>query len=238
VSEQTGLFALIGAGPSLDYCATEIQELIRRGAHFFISDSVAAAFLRRWRPARARVFTVELRRHFYLTRINRDSEFVILAYSRANPRNLHVSGSRVVSQFRLHGESGDLPALISPGTVLGVMLSCATQVNIDSRNREIHLLGADLCYLENQVYSRYIDDHCPASNRLISREHWQYEMVLKKSTQHFIRAGLAIRTSFEFMQTRENMRQFVEVQAATVRYVEYSPLGLDTTGVEKQVPRQ
>ncbi len=238
MSAQPGLFAIIGAGPSLDYCTVEIRDLINRGAHFFISDSVAAAFLRRWRPARASVFTVELRRHFYLTRIHGDGEFTILAYAGANATNLHTSRSRIVSQFKLHGEKGELPALYSPGTVLGVMLSCATQVNVDSESREIHLLGADLCYPENQVYSRYIDDHCPGTNRLFSREQWQYEMVLKKSAEVYIREGYVIRTSFEFVHSRDNMRQFLEGQPATARFVEYSPLGLDTARVEKRVPRE
>lgn len=147
---QPGLFALIGAGPSLDYCAAEIDELIGRQAHFFISDSVAAGFLTRWQPGRGSVFTVEMRRHGYLRRISRSSEFSVLAYQKANSRNVRFTVPRVVSQFRLVGESGNLPALYSPGTVLGTMLSCALALATNYSSSELHLLGADLFYIDNR----------------------------------------------------------------------------------------
>jgi hypothetical protein len=236
VISEAGLFALIGAGPSLDFCDNEVRDLLRRGAHFFISDSIAAGFLRRWRPPRATVFTVENRRHLYLHRIDGDAEFSVLAYHGANTRNLRFTKSRVVSQFQISGESGTLPVLHSPGTVFGVMLSCAAMVKIDAATREIHLLGADLSYIDNQVYCRYIDNHTPMGHRLLSREHWQYELALKKSSMVAVRTGYAIRTSFELAQSRSNLVQFVESLPNNILFVEYSPLGLDSPNVEKRVP--
>lgn len=235
--KEPGLFALIGAGPSLDYCEHEISDLIIRGAHFFVSDSVAAGFLRRWRPSLASVFTVESRRHFYLVRIDSSIEFSLLAYRGANSRNLRVPDSCIVSQFQIQGESGSLPMLYSPGTVLGVMLSCATELSIGRPDREIHIFGADFCYLENQVYCRLIDHHAPQGNRLLTREQWQYDLALKKSSEVWLRGGYAIRTSFEFARTRENLRAYIELQPEIIRYIEYSPLGLETARAEKRIPR-
>lgn len=74
------------------------------------------------------------------------------------------------------------------------------------------------------------------TNRLQSREFWQYEMVLKKSSQLTARNGFAIRTSFEFLQARENLRNFVGQTPENVRIIEYSPLGLDSPRVEKRIP--
>ncbi|AFM13123.1 hypothetical protein [Turneriella parva] len=236
MSSEAGLFALIGAGPSLDYCDTEISDLLRRGAHFFISDSIASGFLRRWRPRRASVFTVENRRHMYIHRISGEVDFSVLAYQGANARNLRFTKARVVSQFKITGESGELPMLHSPGTVFGVMLSCAATVNVSSDSREIHLLGADLSYIDNQVYCRYIDDHTPPGNRLLTRELWQFEIMLKKSSVVHLRAGYAIRTGFELAQSRENLCQFVKSAPKSTRFIEYSPLGLETPDVERRFP--
>jgi len=236
VSAQAGLFALIGAGPSLDYCRTEIQHLVSRRAHFFISDSVAAGFLKIWQPVRASIFTVETRRHAYLSRIAREAECSILAYRGANSRNLRFTADRVVSHFRLAGEEGNLPALYSPGTVFGTMLSCAVSLSAENASSEIHLLGADLFYLDNQVYSRLIDSHTPQGNRLHTRELWQYEIVLKRSTELIARAGFGIRTSLEFLHARQNMRDYIDKISTKIHLVEYSPLGIDSPRVEKRIP--
>ena len=236
MSAQPGLFALIGAGPSLDYCSTEIQHLISRRAHFFISDSVAAGFLKLWRPERASIFTVEARRHTYLNRIGHGADCFILAYQGSNPRNLRFTTDRVVSHFRLTGEAGNLPALYSPGTVFGTMLSCAVALSAENAASEIHLLGADLFYLDNQVYSRLIDSHTPHVNRLQSRELWQYEIVLKRSTELIARSGFGIRTSFEFLRARQNMRDYAQQISANIHLIEYSPLGIDSPRVEKRIP--
>ena len=231
------VIALIGAGPSLDYCDREIETLIAGKAHFFLSDSVAAGFLRKWRPANTTIFTVELRRHQYLRRIDGATEFSVLAYAKAHQRNLRFTKKRVVSHFKLLNESGDLPALYSPGTVMGTMISCAVAILNSGADAEIHLFGADLFYIDNQVYSRYVEQHAPLASRVFSREFWQYEMALKKSSGAIGRSGFAIRTSFELMQSRENMRAFVSQVTRSIRFIEYSPLGLDCERVEKQVPR-
>ncbi|MCS6972613.1 MAG: hypothetical protein NZL89_06265, partial [Leptospiraceae bacterium] len=117
------LFAIVGAGPSLDLCAAEIAQLKTRGAQFLLSDSIACGFLRIWPDIKATVFTVESRRHFYLSRIGQAIDLV--AYQHCHPRNLRLKPQSQITFFRLHGEAGDLPELFSPGTVLGVMLSAA-----------------------------------------------------------------------------------------------------------------
>ncbi len=233
---MSSTIALVGAGPSLDYCEREIQALIANGAHFFVSDSVAAGFLLKWRPHRVTIFTVELRRNHYLSRIGENADFAVLAYTKVHQRNLRFTKSRVVSHFKILHEPGDWPALYSPGTVIGTMLSCATVVLSGQSGAEIHILGTDLSYIDNQVYSRYVDPHAPPVDRLFSREYWQYEMALKKSSAVADRAGYAIRTSFELMQSRENIRAFVAQLGKDIRLIEYSPLGLDCERVEKRVP--
>lgn len=228
------LFAIVGAGPSLDYAHAAITRLAGDGAHFLLSDSVAAAFLRLYPKIRATVFTVELRRHLYLARISRMSSFAILAYAGAHDRNLRGSPALGVTRFKLRGESGNLTELYSPGTVLGVMLSYA--VTHSAAAGEIHLIGADFTFIDNQIYARFIEPHAPATNRLRTREQWQYEMALKKTGGILMKSGMAIRTSFELMQARENMRGFLQTLPQTLRFIEYSPIGLDTERVEKRVP--
>jgi hypothetical protein len=229
------VFALIGAGPSLDYCDREIADLQSAGAQFLLSDSIAAAFLKRWPASNAAVFTVEMRRHPYLCRIN--GKITLFAYQRSNPRNYAAYVGMKVRKFKLLGEEGDLPALYSPGTVLGTMLSFAVD-SLNAVGGEIHLLGVDLSYIDNQVYCRYIGDHAPPVNRLASREFWQFEMSLKKASGLLLKSGFAIRTSLEFMQARKNMCAFIEQIPEHIKVIEYSPLGLDCKRVEKRIPRQ
>lgn len=143
-----------------------------------------------------------------------------------------------ITYFQLLGEAGALPALYSPGTVLGTMLAYAANAVAKSEGGgELHLFGADFFYVDNQVYSRYIDPHVPEMHRLKSRELWQYEMALKKSSAVLARSGFAIRTSLEFFQARENMRAYVANLPEQIRIIEYSPLGLDCPRVEKRIPR-
>ncbi len=159
----------------------------------------------------------------------------VYAYHRAHPRNLRLSDKSEIILFKLLGEQGEFPALYSPGTVMGTMLSFAVGCLAESGG-EIHLLGADLFYVDDQVYNRYIDPHAPPTHRTASREFWQYEMVLKKSSGILTKSGFAIRTSFEFMQTRENMRAFVRQLPDNLHICEYSPLGLDCERVQKRIP--
>lgn len=228
-------FALVGAGPSLDYCTGQIEDLAAQGCRFLLSDSIAAAFLRRWPRLDAAIFTVESRRHPYLIRI--PQSLPVYAYNKANPRNLRSSVCINLTLFKLIGESGDYPALYSPGTVLGTMLAFAAS-SLAATGGEIHFLGVDLFYIDDQIYSRYIDPHVPVTNRLVSRELWQYEMVLKKSSGILTKSGFAIRTSLEFMQARENMRNYIRQLPENIRLFEYSPLGLDCERVEKRIPRE
>ncbi|MFZ5630555.1 MAG: hypothetical protein ACOY5B_15590 [Spirochaetota bacterium] len=226
-------FALVGGGPSLDYCVSLVEELAARDCKFLLSDSIAAGVLRRWPSLDVAIFTVELRRHPYLIRVPRPAP--VYAYNKANSRNLRLSPGSKLTAFKLAGEQGDFPTLYSPGTVLGTMLAFAAS-NLAATGGEIHILGTDLFYIDDQVYSRFIDPHAPSTNRIVSREHWQYEMVLKKSSGILAKSGFAIRTSFEFMQARENMRNFIRQLPDTISLFEYSPLGLDCERVEKRIP--
>lgn len=228
------VIALIGAGPSLDYCDAEIARLVADGAHFVVSDSMAAAFLARWPGVSAVVFTVEMRRHAYLLRVRQPA--TVYAYQKAHERNLRLNERSSLRRFRLLGEDGDLPALYSPGTVLGTMLSYAVAALHESGGT-IHTFGADFFYLDNQVYARYIEPHVPSMNRLATRENWQYEMALRRSSGIAVKSGFAIRTAFELMQARENMRHFLAQVPQKIQVIEYSPLGFDLPRVEKRVPR-
>jgi len=229
------LFAVIGAGPSLNFCLHELADLDARGAHFLISDSVAAAVLGLVKPRNATVFTVEARRHSYLRRIGSACRFDVAAYRNAPPRNLRLTNNTRISRFRLAGEEGSEPALYSPGTVLGTMLSYAASAI--SAEGEIHLIGADFCYIDNQVYARFIEPHAPRFDRLVSREMWQLEMAYKKTAAFLSKAGHALRTSFELLAARENMRAFVAKLPHHIRLCEYSPIGLDCERVQKMVPQ-
>jgi len=124
------LFALIGAGPSLDYCAAEILSLHKRGAAFLVADSVAVGFQKLYPQIAIVVFTVELRRHRYLQRLGTRGihPVQVMAYQRAAARNQPRGKNVITMRFKLLGEDGDLPALYSPGTVLGVMLSYAVEI--------------------------------------------------------------------------------------------------------------
>ena len=228
--------ALIGAGPSLDYARGEIERLAAAGAVFLVSDSVAAAFLKLYPRARVTVFTVELRRHAYLLRLagNAGNPTHVMAYQKAHERNLRGAVDGHITRFKIAGEPGDLPELYSPGTVLGVMLAYAVQ-NVAPQG-EIHLIGADFCYIDNQVYSRFILPHAPATHRLATYETWQLEMAFKKTSGFITRGGFAIRTGFELMQARENMREMLKKIPADLHFVEYSPVGFDLDRVEKRVP--
>ncbi len=229
------IYALIGAGPSLNYCDAELADLSARGAHFLISDSTAAAVLHRFSPKFATVFTVERRRHAYLSRIDRSAVFDVQAYQASHPRNLRFTAERQVSHFRLLGEEGTGRELYSPGTVLGTMFSFAV-TELPSAEGEIHILGADFAYIDNQVYARCIAPHSPRFNRLHTQELWQFEMVLRKSSAVVVRAGHAIRTSYELAEARQNLSAFASKLPASIVIYDYSPLGIDAPGVHKVVP--
>lgn len=233
---STRLIALIGAGPSLDYARGEIERLAAADALFLVSDSVAAAFVKLYPRARAVVFTVEPRRHAYLARLagNEGNPTAVMAYQKAHDRNLRGAAQGRVTRFKIAGEPGDLIELYSPGTVLGVMLAYAVQEI--SPPGEIHLIGADFSYIDNQVYSRFILPHAPATHRLATYETWQLEMAFKKTGGFITRGGFAIRTGFELMRSRENMREMLERIKADLHFVEYSPVGFDCDRVEKRIP--
>lgn len=235
MKSRSDLFALIGAGPSLNYCDAELEDLCLRGAHFLISDSAAAALLRRFKPRTATVFTVELRRHAYLSRINSSAVFDVLAYKASHARNLRFTAPRIVSRFKLLGEAGDEPELYSPGTVLGTMFSYAVTA-LPAATGEVHIFGADFCYIDDQIYSRYITPHTPQHHRLTNQETWQYEMALKKSSAAIMRGGHAIRTSFELAEARKNISLFAAKLPASISVFDYSPIGLDAPAVQKIVP--
>lgn len=235
MKSRSDLFVLIGAGPSLNYCGAELAELCARGAHFLISDSAAAAVLRQFKPAAATVFTVELRRHLYLSRIDSAAVFGVQAYKASHPRNLRFTAPRIVSRFKLMGETGAENELYSPGTVLGTLFSFAVTA-LPGAKGEIHLFGADFSYIDNQIYSRYIGPHMPAFNRLATQENWQYEMVLKKSSAFILRGGHAIRTSYELAKSCKNLSVFSTKLPASIAIFDYSPLGIESPAVRKVVP--
>ncbi|MBV6494021.1 MAG: hypothetical protein LDLANPLL_02047 [Turneriella sp.] len=233
---KTSLFAIVGAGPSLDLCKNEINSLIKRGAIFLVSDSVSAAFSKYFPLAEIKIFTVEMRRHLYLVRLPNAAKknTKVFAYNSSTRRNLTGINPTNIEYFCLQGENGNLPALYSPGTVLGVMLSYALQRILPQG--EIHLMGADFSYLDQRVYTRFIIPHAPLTSRLFTYELWQLEMVFKKTSQVLVKQGIAVRTSFEFLAARENIRRFVERVREDVHLVEYSPVGIGLPCVEKRIP--
>lgn len=235
MKSRSDLFVLIGAGPSLNYCDAELAGLASRGAHFLVSDSAAAALLRRFRPRAATVFTVELRRHAYLSRINSSAVFDVLAYKATHALNLRFTAARIVSRFKLLGEAGEEPELYSPGTVLGTMFSFAV-TSLPAATGEIHLFGADFSYIDNQVYSRYIEPHMPLFHRLASQENWQLEMAFKKTSAAIMRSGQAIRTSFELAESRKNLSAFAAKLPSTISVLDYSPVGIEAAVVHKVIP--
>ncbi len=233
------LFALIAAGPSLDYSLLEIESLHERGAVFLVADSVLQGFTQRFPKIAANVFTVEKRRHAYLKRWWDKYHISIYSYRGSDNRNLPRGIPLRGTQFKLLGEEGDFPALYSPGTVLGVMLSFAVEKILASRGQsgEVHFLGADFCYIDNQVYSRLIFPHAPLTNRLKTLETWQLEMAFKKTGGMIVQNGHVLRTAFELARARENMRGMIEKLPQEIRLFEYSPVGLSSNKVQKREPR-
>lgn len=234
---KTQLVVLVGAGPSLDLCIEDINALASQGALFCVADSVAVAFQKKNPQTPFCVFTVESRRHTYLLQLKKNPEapVTLWAYHNANARNFTGSHQGYsIQKFKLLGEEGRLPALYSPGTVFGVMLAFA--VERIAAQGEIHLMGADFSFLDQRVYARFLEPHMPLMTRLFTRETWQLEMVFKKTSQVILKHGVVVRTSFEFLNARANIRTFFERVRQGVRLVEYSPVGVDTARVEKRVP--
>lgn len=239
VNTMANLFALIAAGPSLDFSLLEIESLHDRGAVFLVADSALQGFSQSFPKISANVFTVERRRHAYLKRWWDKSHISIYFYRGSENRNLPRGVSLSITQFKLLGEEGDFAPLYSPGTVLGVMLSFAVEKILASQSQsgEVHFLGADFCYIDNQVYSRLIVPHAPLTNRLKTLETWQLEMAFKKTGGIIAQNGHVLRTAFELAQARENMSGMIEKLPQTIEFFEYSPVGFSSEKVQKREPR-
>jgi len=233
---------VVGAGPSLDYCHHEIKENFDTNALFFLTDIVAANFIRHYPQSRRLIFSVEHRLHGYLKSLKNEE---IAFYTGANRANLPTIENRL---FRFHFDfdekksaymSSHSTRLVSPGTVAGAALAAALYLAKESQNRvEIDLLGIDFAYPEERVYSRLAYRPVQSSywNRRESRE---YEAILARSSRVWLKNGFAIPTSEEFFRAKENFETLLlSIPGSTLEGVQvndFSPLGLGA-GVMKKIP--
>jgi len=227
--------AIIGAGPSLDYCFSELRALAHEGALFLISDSIAVGLIRvlKLEPQQTIIFTVEKRRHGYLLRDHKLKNFQIAAYAQCDQRNL--PNGKILRFTLAHEKNTDEIILHSPGTVAGVMLSFAKSKMRGAR--ELYLFGCDFSYPENQVYSRLVTPHWRCNDhRLFNNITHQYLATLRKSSALQIVNGYAIKSTFEFMQSAENWKSLLDQFSPRVALYDYSPLGIRHERVQKLSP--
>ncbi|MDH5719898.1 MAG: hypothetical protein OEZ13_04665 [Spirochaetia bacterium] len=237
---QNGRYCIIGAGPSLDFCEKEITELAEKETTFLLSDSVASSFIKIYPNTKRIIFTVEARYHLYLKTLKKES---IAFYIHANKRNLSEEETAIyLFQFVYDLKKSDLKTtvLVSPGTVAGAMLSWAlySAKNLKFKSTpEIYLLGVDLAYADNMIYSRLFSAKYEAFNLFFNRETHEYIASLKKSSYAYLINGFPVRTSDEFYKTKKNIEKLIDTINFPLRIYDYSPLGIVSAKVEKRAPK-
>lgn len=219
--------AIIASGPSLDLCFDIVEHHIKKNTIFLLSDSVAYDFIRSFQKAKAIVFSVEHRRHNYLKFLQ---DLPIAFYVGANQLNLPRVSNDQVYRFHLRGENVDnSEEVVSPGTVWGVALAWAMKYS-----SEITILGADLAYIDNRVYSRLIQKY-PQQDYFQRRETLEYVGILQRAAHAWVKQGYLIKTSDEFKRAKKNVE--IMISSSKKRsLIDYSPLGLNPSYIEKRTP--
>ncbi len=231
-----GPWVIVASGPSLDWCTSEIYELQKQGALFLLADSVARGFIERHSQSRRIIFSVENRPHGYLKPLYKEK---LACYVGVNEQN--ISGSNELFRFHLRGEQPpqNSTELISPGTVVGCILAAFFYfyMRLEPLGRPpLYLLGLDLAYPENQLYSRLVKLN-RAFDRLSSRELLEYEITLKKGSGLYPAGRHAIKTAAELVTARQNMQTLLDSVNFDLSIIDYSPLGLQHSLIEKRMPQ-
>lgn len=234
---------IAGAGPSLDYCRHEIKENIAADSLFFLTDIIAANFIRLYPKARRIIFTVECRLHAYLKSLQNEE---IAFYTGASRANLPVS---IKDLYLFHFDfdekdsgflSGVSTRLVSPGTVSGAALAAALYLAKKGRRlTEIDLLGVDFSYPEERIYSRMAyrpGEESPYFNR---RENREYHSMVARGSRLWLKQGFGIVTSEEFFRAKKNFETLLlSIPGSALDSLlinDFSPLGL-SAGVCKKIP--
>ena len=227
--------AIIGAGPSIDFCISDIEECINAGFIFFISHSMARAFISRFPLAKRIIFSVENTTHNYLKGLSGE-DLVLYIGSSHNLSRVQVNR---IFYFHLPGDdasSHKSTLLKSPGTVLGIAMYFALYIQkMTGIFCKIFLFGADFSYPDNRIYSRFIQYSRPFS-RVYTREGHELFAVIRKSTHIRLKAGQKIRCSHEMVKTKENVESMLKSYDAPLALYDFSMLGLSEDVVEKVVP--
>jgi len=226
--------AVIGGGPSLDFCMPEIASLAHDDTLFLLTDIVSENFIKMFPGSSRMVFTVEPRRHNYLgAMVNEQIAF----HCGARKRNFN---QRENSCYMFHFDfDSAVPAnsfaMKSPGTVAGAIIYWALQVARQNGDAaQILLFGVDLSYIDNQVYNRL----CKFSfhqNYWNNRETREWAAILQRTADIEFKEGYLVRSSREFSLTKENLGILLENYKYT-RLFDYSPMGISAKYVKKRIP--
>lgn len=231
---------VVGAGPSLDFCMPEIADLASDDTLFLLTDIVSENFIKVFPHSQRLVFTVESRRHNYLSALVNER---IAVYSKAQKKNYK---NYKEAQNRCYGFHFDMDvlepdqheksfAMKSPGTVAGAAIYWALAVSaLNSGKPRIILFGIDLSYIDNQVYNRL----CKFSftqNYWHNRESREWVAILQRTSEIEFKEGYVIRSSREFSLTKEKLGILLAGFANT-RLLDYSPMGISAEYVKKTIP--
>lgn len=239
---KKGKYCVVGAGPSLNLCGSDIKKLITEEYIFILSDSIAHSFIQKFPKSKRIIFTVEYRYHNYLKKLTDEK---IAIYQNSNLRNF----SSILNEYYLFNfvkennlfNIKNLISLISAGTVVGAQLSwvlyCAKIIKFKEVPK-IYLIGIDLSFIDSIVYSRYFQSKINYSlNRFYNRMTDEYLSVLKKASHIQVVNKQVIKTSNEFFLTKKNIEKLLSTINFPVNIFDFSPLGISHPLVKKIIPK-
>lgn len=228
--------AVVGGGPSLDLCHDDIRDLLKKDTLFLLSDIVSQKFITEFPQSKRLIFTVEQRNHGYLRTIENE-KIAMYIYARRNNLNcllnkvynFHFDFDNNIS----HKESFQMK---SAGTVSGSAIYWALYVTLSCNQvKSIYLLGIDLYYIDNQVYSKMCN-FSHKRNYFDNRETRELNAIFKKSSIFLVSGNFLVKTSIEFNKTRENLNILLEKYKDMIPIYDFSPLGVDSGIVKKIIP--
>ncbi len=225
-----GRVVLVSGGPSLDYLEENIRGWVDDDYAFVLADVIATLFIKRWNPRNRIIFSVESRRHSYLSML--DSGENIAFYRHAHPGNLPVKAPNVFAFCMDFDPDCGFTRLRSPGTVTGAALFWILDV---FQNRMpatdeyiLELAGLDLSFPDTQYFNRYAYPRVAFATSYLARmETREMGMVLAKADYALLREGFAVKTSMEFRKTKNNMEHLLQSVRNNIQIYNNTPLGLE-----------
>lgn len=237
---QNNTIAIVGGGMSLDYCENDIKKMIDLNAVFFLTDVVAFAFLKRFKlpSENVLIFSVESRPHDYLAFLKNRQ---IAMYIHARFQNLSLNSVNQVYHFDLktpNQSQSDVLCLPSAGTVTSAAIAYALHLSAQiGQQSVITLMGVDLVYADNQIYSRYARRHYRYSGRFKNAETVEYLATLQKAAYLRMKQGYHVKTSEEFQSSKKNLELLVTNSLKeNIIMADFSPFGIEHPNIKKLLP--